>query len=292
MKLSILYRGPLESCNFGCDYCPFAKKVESNEALAGDRASLERFLDWIRARPATDRLSIFFTPWGEALVRHWYRDALVELSHLPSITKAAVQTNLSMSIDFIDRAVPEKIGIWATYHPEWADRRRFVEKVIELHRRGVRVSAGVVGFRRFADEIRRIRDELPSAIYLWINAPKRYERLEEHEVRRFEAIDPHFRTNTIAHESLGARCFGGESVIAVDGDGTMRRCHFIESPIGNLYDPDFARALMPRACTNDTCGCHIGYVHLEKLGLYGIYGEGVLERVPSRHPPIASISTA
>ncbi len=283
MNLSILYRGPLESCNYGCDYCPFAKKTESNEALGADRAALERFLGWVRARPETDRLSIFFTPWGEALVRHWYRDALVELSHVPAIAKAAVQTNLSMSIDFFDRADPKQVGIWATYHPEWADRRRFVEKVIELHRRGVSVSAGVVGFRKFSDEIRRLRDELPSAIYLWINAPKRYERLDEGEIRGFEAIDPHFRTNTLEHQSFGARCFGGESVIAVDGDGTMRRCHFIESPIGNLYDPDFVRALFPRSCTNDTCGCHIGYVHLERLRLYDVYGEGVLERVP--HSP-------
>ena len=66
----------------------------------------------------------------------------------------------------------------------------------------------------------------------------------------------------------------------MDGDGTVRRCHFIREPLGNLYAPDFERCLAERPCTNDTCGCHIGYVHLDRLGLYETFGDGVLERVP------------
>ena len=44
--LSILWRGPLASCNYGCAYCPFAKKVDSRAELARDRRALERFVDW------------------------------------------------------------------------------------------------------------------------------------------------------------------------------------------------------------------------------------------------------
>jgi hypothetical protein len=73
-------------------------------------------------------------------------------------------------------------------------------------------------------------------------------------------------------------------VISVDGDGIMRRCHFIKEPIGCLYDADFAKALSPRTCTNATCGCHIGYVHLEELGLDRVYGDGLLERIPASSP--------
>ncbi|MEN8446791.1 MAG: radical SAM protein, partial [Cyanobacteria bacterium J06555_13] len=29
MNLSILYRGPLLSCNYGCEYCPFAKRQQT-----------------------------------------------------------------------------------------------------------------------------------------------------------------------------------------------------------------------------------------------------------------------
>ena len=64
------------------------------------------------------------------------------------------------------------------------------------------------------------------------------------------------------------------------GDGTARRCHFIKEPIGNIYDASFDACLRERPCTNDTCGCHIGYVHLDRLKLSDVFGSGVLERVP------------
>jgi hypothetical protein len=70
-------------------------------------------------------------------------------------------------------------------------------------------------------------------------------------------------------------------VISVDGDGTARRCHFIGTPIGNIYEPGFEQALLPRPCTNATCGCHIGYVHMPERGLYEVFGDGVLERIPA-----------
>ena len=89
LSLSILYRGPLSSCNYACGYCPFAKRRESAAELETDRAALGRFLDWVEARPAADRLGVLFTPWGEALTRRWYRDALVRLTGLPVAPLAA-----------------------------------------------------------------------------------------------------------------------------------------------------------------------------------------------------------
>jgi hypothetical protein len=67
----------------------------------------------------------------------------------------------------------------------------------------------------------------------------------------------------------------------VDGDGTVRRCHFIREPIANLYEPGLEAALVERPCTNATCSCHIGYVHLDHLGLYRVFEGGVLERIPA-----------
>jgi sulfatase maturation enzyme AslB (radical SAM superfamily) len=46
MDLSILYRGPLSSCNYGCEYCPFAKREESYAQLETDRVALLRFVAW------------------------------------------------------------------------------------------------------------------------------------------------------------------------------------------------------------------------------------------------------
>jgi MoaA/NifB/PqqE/SkfB family radical SAM enzyme len=280
MQLSFLYRGPLESCNYGCVYCPFAKKIDSRADLARDRASLERFVAWVAER-RSDRIGVLITPWGEGLIRQWYQEALATLSWMPHVERASIQTNLSCDLGWADRADPSRLALWATYHPEWTDRSKYVSKVRSLRALGVRVSCGVVGFRRFAREIEELRDELPSDVYLWINAAKRSERYSAEDVERFERIDPLFRTNTIEHPSLGRSCRAGASVVSVAGEGDVRRCHFVDDVIGNLYDGSFDDALRERPCPNTTCGCHIGYVHLDELALYRTYGSGVLERIPS-----------
>lgn len=282
LELSILYRGPLSSCNYECGYCPFAKRQESAAELATDRAALARFVEWTAARAADDRLSVFFTPWGEALVHRAYQEALVTLSHLPQVQKAAIQTNLSCRLDWLPRANISKLGLWCTYHPGETTRERFVAQCHELDRLRTPYSVGVVGLHEHVAEIEALRQELRPDVYLWINAFKQQaDYYAAADIARLEAVDPHFRTNTVYHASLGRACQTGSRVISVDGEGTIRRCHFVAEPIGNLYDPDFAQALRPRPCPNRACGCHIGYVHLEPLGLTGVYGAGLLERIPS-----------
>ena len=94
-------------------------------------------------------------------------------------------------------------------------------------------------------------------------------------------IDPLFPLNNQRHESLGHACRAGSSVLSVDGDGEVTRCHFITERLGNLYQQRLEELLHARPCTNDTCGCHIGYVHLERLRLYPVFLGGVLERIPA-----------
>jgi MoaA/NifB/PqqE/SkfB family radical SAM enzyme len=288
MNLSILYRGPLSSCNYDCWYCPFAKRQESAGELAKDRQALRRFVDWAENHPEI-QLSILFTPWGEALVRRWYQEALVRLTALTHVRKAAIQTNLSCPLDWVERSDKDRLALWTTFHPGEVERSRFVAKCLELDRRGVRYSVGVVGLKEHTDTIAALRRELPGHVYLWINAYKdKPGYYFDEEVRHFTAIDPLFPINNVRHPSLGRACRAGQSVISVDGNGTMRRCHFIKEPLGNLYDSSFADALMPRACTNDTCGCYIGYVHLEELGLDRVFGDGILERITAPAAPALS----
>jgi len=76
-------------------------------------------------------------------------------------------------------------------------------------------------------------------------------------------------------------------VISLDGDGNMYRCHFIKEKIGNIYEVNFRSTLFQRVCTNATCECHIGYVHMEELNLYEVYQGRELERIVS--PPAAYV---
>jgi MoaA/NifB/PqqE/SkfB family radical SAM enzyme len=280
LDLTILYRGPLSSCNYDCHYCPFAKHHETAAELRRDRQQLQRFTSWIAAR-TDDRISVLFTPWGEAMTRRWYRDAIARLSHLPNIRKVAIQTNLSWDTQWIRQCDLGRLGLWCSWHPEQVGRDRFVAKCHELDDNQVRYSVGIVGLKNYYEQALALRNELSPDVYMWVNAFKDVENYySEEEVSRWSGIDPLFRVNNRHHPSLDRPCRTGESVISVDGHGTIRRCHFIKTPIGNLYEPGFEQSLQPRNCSNQTCSCHIGYIHMPALGLYRVFGAGLLERVP------------
>lgn len=277
MTLTLLYRGPLASCNYDCSYCPFGKARHTPDELEQDRRALGRLVQWVVAREQpTDLL---FTPWGEALIHRHYQDALVDLTRLPWVRRAAIQTNLSGSLDWLERCDPGRIGIWATYHPASTARGRFLERCRQLHRRGVSFSVGVVGLREHFDEIDGLRRALPEQTYLWINAYKRDpDYYDPSDLDRLRAIDPLFSLNLWPHPSRGRACRAGHDVVAVDGEGAIRRCHFIDDPVGNLYHTDLGLQPAPAPCTVQQCRCHIGYVHLVHLGLRELFGEGLLER--------------
>ncbi|MFF5480937.1 STM4011 family radical SAM protein [Streptomyces sp. NPDC012935] len=279
MDLTVLYRGPLASCDYDCPYCPFAKRRDSTAQLRADRAALERFARW--AADSDDRLSLLFTPWGEGLVRSWYRRTLAELSHLPHIRRVAIQTNLSCRTDWLADADPETLALWCTYHPGQTPYDRFLAKCHDLTDRGVRFSVGVVGLPEHLEAARRLRAELPAHVYVWINAAEGH-TYQDAEADDWTALDPLFPYSRHPHASAGLPCRTGESVISVDGDGTVRRCHFVRAELGNVYDGSYRAALRPRPCPLKVCDCHIGYVHLETLPLYDVFAGGVLERIPAR----------
>ena len=275
--LTILYRGPLASCDYDCPYCPFAKRRDSGEQLRADRAALARFTGWVEEQ--NEEISVLFTPWGEGLVRSWYREALVSLSHLPHVVRVAIQTNLSHRISWTAEADLAKLALWTTFHPGQVPYERFLAKSRQLTARGVRHSVGVVGQPEHLPDARRLRADLPETTYLWVNAAEGRSYTDQ-EAADWTAIDPLFGISRFAHPSQGRACRTGEDVISVDGSGTVRRCHFVPTILGNLYDGTFRAALRPRACPLAVCDCHIGYVHLEPLGLYDVFAGGILERIP------------
>ena len=275
--LTILWRGPLSSCNYDCAYCPFAKRKDSRATLAADKAALERFIGWAVSRGSP--LSILFTPWGEALIRRHYRDAIIRLSHAANIETVAIQTNLSAPIGWIADCNRATAAFWATYHPGESDRAGFVAKIHALEAMGVRYSVGVVAVRAHFDEIERLRADLPRGAYLWVNAEEALQGCySDAEIERLAAVDPLFELNNRSYRSRGRSCATGETVISVRGDGEARRCHFVNMAIGNIYDEAFEGALRAAPCPNESCNCHIGYSHLKALGMESLFGHGMLER--------------
>ena len=284
LNLSILYRGSLASCNYGCAYCPFAKRRDTRAELDRDYAALSRFVEWIDARPA-DRFKVLFTPWGEALIRKPYRAAMTRLSHMANVDRVAIQTNISCDLAWVADCDLDRVAFWCTYHPGEVARDTFLDQCRVLDRVGARYSVGIVGLKEHLDEIDAVRAALLPSTYMWVNAYKRVANYySPDEIERIVAVDPLFELNLKVYPSSGRACRAGEEVITVDTDGNVRRCHFVLDVIGNLYDPAFEQALRPRPCSGNACRCHIGYVHMRDLDLYALFGDGVLERIPAATP--------
>lgn len=283
MNLSVLYRGPLSSCNYECAYCPFAKHFESDAQLDRDKAGLGRFV--ARLTELTDHSwKILFTPWGEALVRAWYRRAIVELTQLPHVESVAVQTNLSCPLDWIQQCRIDRLALWTTYHPTQTERAIFLRKIQRLREWNVRVSVGVVGLANAIDEIIAMRQELPQDVYLWINAQQPRPRpYSSEELKTLTQIDPLFDITVGKQRSLGQPCRTGETVFTVDGQGDMRRCHFVDQVIGHFYHPHWQQSLQPRLCPKSTCHCFLGLAHLNAQSMDPVFGPHLLERIPNQY---------
>jgi MoaA/NifB/PqqE/SkfB family radical SAM enzyme len=279
MNLSVLYRGPLSSCNYACDYCPFSKRRETKARLERDHAALLRFQAWV-ADQTQHCWRVLFTPWGEALVRRWYREALVELSHRPHVELLTVQTNLSSGLEWLARCATDRVSLWATYHPTQTSIDRFLRKVDTVRERGVRICVGVVGVPEALPRIEELKQRLPDGVYLWVNAqqPRRRPYTPE-EHARLQAVDSQFPMTTRRQPSFGGFCSTGESSFTVDGDGHMRRCHFVDEVIGNVYQPGWEDTLHPRTCPRRFCDCFLGKSQLLGNQLTPFFGAAVMARL-------------
>lgn len=289
MQATIYYRGKLSSCNYSCPYCPFSKTVDSKETLMQDRQQLEQFMEWVRQQENhRHQLSIFFNPYGEALVHAWYREAMIELSHMSHITKVAIQTNLSVKLDWTAQLNPAKVSFWATYHPGQVREDRFVAQGMVLYKQGIVFSAGTVGLREAFPAIHRLRAKLPEDVYVWVNAFKDRPRYySEAEVEELSGIDPYFRDNLQDYDSLGQACRAGEDVFYVQGSGMVKRCYQDKRVIGHLYRHSLEQLSQERPCQMKKCGCYIGYIHMKDQPFASRYGERILERVPRSYRELA-----
>ena len=278
----ILYRGPLSSCNYACRYCPFAKNKENRKSLARDKMALLRFVEWVREQ-SSDRIGILFTPWGEALIRRWYREAIIELSHIPHVAKVAIQTNLSCHLDWLEHCHKKTVALWTTFHPTQVKLERFLVQCQKLDKLRIRYSVGIVGLKEHKNDIALLRCELKRQVYFWINAYKEVPNYyTPTELDYFKSIDLLFDYNLTRHKSKGRYCYTGKSVVTIDGEGNIYRCHFIKKILGNIYTQNIKTILKSCSCPNQYCDCYLGYVHIKDLGLYEVFGEGILERCPVR----------
>lgn len=284
MKATLYYRGSLSSCNYDCPYCPFSKNKDSAETLAKDRVQVRAFVEWVGKQGAEGhRLSVFFNPYGEGLIHRWYREAMVELSHMDHVDKVAIQTNLSAGLNWTAELNTATAAFWATYHPGQTREDAFLKQCMELHRRGIPFSVGSVGLRGAFAALESLRGKLPGDVYMWVNAFKDQSGYyTEPDIAFLRKLDPLFELNLNDYESLGKRCGAGYDVFYVQGEGRVKRCYKDRQVIGNLYRDGLAGLSKPRPCRMKCCDCYIGYIHMPELELHSVYGDRLLERISAQ----------
>jgi MoaA/NifB/PqqE/SkfB family radical SAM enzyme len=282
MNYTLYYRGAISSCNYDCPYCPFSKNKDSREVLAKDKEQVQRFVAWVREQASSGHhLSIFFNPYGEALIHRWYRVAMIELSHMAHVNKVAIQTNLSAKLDWTSELNKETVAFWATYHPGQTTEKAFLAQCNQLHQRDISFSVGAVGLKKYIAPIQSLRRALPKEIYLWVNAFKdQKEYYTAEDILALCKIDPYFELNLRDYDSFDQRCNTGENVFFVVGTGQVKRCYKDKRVIGHLYRDGLSALSMKRSCQMKRCGCYIGYIHMPHLSFQEIYGNSLLERIP------------
>lgn len=266
MSLEIYYRGLLDSCNYDCHYCPFAKHKMSREALQQDQQGVERFVSWVQDS-REQRYRILFTPWGEALIHRCYQQALITLSHDQSVEIVAIQTNLSCSLSWLEQANRQRLALWISYHPSQISLEHFLAKIEQLQQLGIQFSIGMVALPEHYASMNELKNALPKSIPLWLNAAKEqgvvYEVAEQ---KRLQQIDPNFALNLHDYPTFGKACRAGQAAITVDHLGTVRRCHFVDEPLGCIYSQPLSQLLAktPQPCPQQQCDCFIGHIQFAR----------------------------
>lgn len=256
----VQYRGSLKSCNYGCSYCPFAKKTSAEPELLQDREQLKRFTDSL-AGGKRRAAAVQIVPYGEALIHPWYWEAFGVLSRLEAIQAAGAQTNLSFPVleclrVFDDNGgMREKLRLWCTFHPEMVSARQFASQCTVLTEQGISYCVGAVGIPENLNRIRELKRLLPSGVYLWINrmdGMKRKYTEEEREV--FLSLDPWFDQEIRWKQSDPSLC---RNRLFVEADGSMRLCNIGPELLDNWYEEEKRTEEVP--CGRKRCSCYLAY---------------------------------
>lgn len=247
------YRGSLDSCNYSCSYCPFAKKPQcSRQKLLKDEESLVNFADTVISKTNTEKTkcAVQIVPYGEALIYKYYWRELSRLTCSSYIEAAGAQTNLSFNIDnmlglFVkNNGNLSKLRLWCTFHPQMVTESQFLSQCRKLSGYGILYCVGTVGVPDRAESIRRLRKQLPEDVYLWINKMDGLgRRYTEEEIEIFTEIDEYFETGLKHYKSDISRCAGS---LFVEADGSVKRCNICIPKDG-------------KACIRKECSCYLSY---------------------------------
>lgn len=308
-KHMVLYRGSLKSCNYHCSYCPFSKRQMSPRELEKDREQWDAFVQSLMEKGGVLGIgALMIVPYGEAMIHPWYWEGLARISTLSFVDAAGAQTNLSFDVEKALEGFQkaggrtDKLRLWATFHPEMANLREFVQKCKILIGLGVEVSAGAVGVPQNLETLHLLRRELPVEIYLWVNKMDGLGRLYTQEEKEgFLRIDPYFLRELVPVPADISQCRGR---LFVEGNGRLRICNIgplleegwedicrkagekndglLSGFHGTIWEKGEKDIFPSPKCGRKRCSCYLAYGGRENDWNRLLFGKYPLYRIPQR----------
>jgi len=264
---TIYYRGLLKSCNYECSYCPFRARLSKRELateLSNDKAALIKFCDKVLTNELChkDGITVMFVPSGEALIHGYYHDAIATLCENNKVQTVCCQTNLSFNIEQFAKKIPiahrHKISLWCTFHTSQVELRDFLKQCEVLQKHEFPFCVGAVGRKADISALQKLREALPSDIYMWLNALKGGKYNQE-EINAFCEIDPLFPLELQNFPANPEHCHAGRKSIFVDSNGDFFACNISKVKLGNIYSTNAQYTTTKNICRAKKCNCYLAY---------------------------------
>jgi len=275
-------------CNYSCSYCwPYAStKVKDHRPIEIIIKTLDSIFEQAKER-GYDKFSFSFSG-GEPTLHPNFLDIIKHIKTQP-VSKINLTTNCSRNLKWLKKLVEysNDLSVTASFHPEFADRQEFLEKVKFLKDAGVKAQINIVLLNERFDEMwhhaqyfydnqisvqAKIQvDYIDGNTYEREYTPDQLDKIKNGFPRHskvnyiYELIDDENNTYLVdnVERALGLGfnkyknwvCEAGyRSLIITEPKGNVMR-HYMckDKPLGHI-ETGFKLYDEPRVCITDVCG--------------------------------------
>jgi MoaA/NifB/PqqE/SkfB family radical SAM enzyme len=264
-------------CNYRCTYCNTPKSSDSPDKWDRDRMKvaypgLEALIEiWKDVYRRYGSCEVHITG-GEPFVYPKFIEFIRELSKIHTLE---IITNLSCDVEkIIKNVTADRVRIGTTFHPEFADLKKFLDKHMKLRESGFETWANYVAYPAFLKDMPGYKSEFDKlGIYFYMQPylgfyegreyPAGYTDSElayikqcydDEDIVNKKTIE--WKTGVKQRNLKGKSCRMGQMYAKIYPVGDAYRCCADGcAKIGNLFDGSFELYNDPLACDSEHCFC-------------------------------------